>query len=86
MKFEEFLKQVDDTFMSHQAARSKLTDNPMSVSNQLRYGQTIMNVLHDVWHQKYLEISDSDMDCFYTNRNIEMVLNKLEKEWHEKVS
>ena len=83
MTFEQFIKRVDDTFMSHQAARSKSTDNPMSVSNQLRYGQTIMNVLHDVWHQKYLEISDSDMDCFYTNRNIEMVLNKLEKEWNE---
>jgi hypothetical protein len=33
-----------------------------------------------------LEISDSDMDCFYTNRNVAIVLNKLEKEWHEKVS
>ena len=85
MRFEEFLKKVDDTFMSYQAARSKSTDNPVSVSNQLRYGQTIMNVLHDVWHQKYLEISDSDMDCFYTNGNVEIVLNKLEKEWHEKV-
>jgi hypothetical protein len=81
MKFEEFLKKVDDTFMSHQAARSKSTDNPISVSNQLRYGQTIMNVLHDVWHQKYLEISDSDMDCFYDNSNVQFTLDKLEKEW-----
>ena len=86
MTFEQFLKKVDDTFMNHQAGRSKSTDNPVSVSNQLRYGQTIMNVLHDVWHQKYLEITDSDMDCFYTNRNVDMVLNKLEKEWDEKVS
>lgn len=81
MNFEQFLNKVDDTFMSHQAARSKPNE-----SNQIRYGQTIMNVLHDVWHQKYLEITDSDMDCFYTNGNVAIVLNKLEKEWHEKVS
>ena len=52
MTFEQFIKKVDDTFMSHQAARSKSTDKPVSVSNQLRYGQTVMNVLHDVWHKK----------------------------------
>lgn len=83
MTFTEFLKKVDDTFMSHQAARSELTDNLVTVSNQLRYGQTIMNVLYDVWPEKYFEISNSDMDCFYTNRNIDLVLNKLEKEWYE---
>jgi hypothetical protein len=79
MTFQEFLNKVDDTFMSHQSSRS---DGKISAANQLRYGQTIMNVLHDVWHKKYLEISDSDMDCFYTNRNIVEVLDKLEKEWH----
>jgi hypothetical protein len=78
--FEEFLKKVDDTFLSHQAARSR---GKIKAENQWRYGQTVMNVLHDVWHQKYLEISDSDLDCFYTNRNVEIVLNKLEKEWYE---
>lgn len=76
--FNEFLEKVDDTFMSHQAARS---DGKIKAENQWRYGQTIMNVLHDVWHQKYLEISDSHLNCFYTNRNVEIVLNKLEKEW-----
>jgi hypothetical protein len=81
MTFEQFIKKVDDTFMSHQAARSKSTDKPVSVSNQLRYGQTLMNVLHDVWHRKYLEISDSNLNCFYTNRTVAMVINKLEKEW-----
>ena len=83
MTFTEFLKKVDDTFIAHQAARSKSTDNPVAASNQLRYGQTIMNVLRDVWHTKYLEISDSDMDCFYTNRNVATVLDKLEREWYE---
>jgi len=74
MTFEEFQTKVDDTFMANQPPKILAT-------NRWRYGQTIMNVLHDVWHQKYLEISDSDMDCFYTNRNVDMVLNKLEKEW-----
>jgi len=23
------------------------------------------------------------MDCFYTNRNVSILLNKLEKEWYE---
>lgn len=82
MKFEEFVSKVDEYFMAHQAARIKPT-MPISVSNQLRYGQALMNVLHDVWYQKYLEISDSDLDCFYTNRNVAMVLDKLEKEWDE---
>ena len=79
MKFEEFLYKVDETFMSNQPPK-------VSDANRWRYGQTIMNVLHDVWHKKYLEITDSDMDCFYTNRNVDILLNKLEKEWHEKVS
>ena len=80
MTFTEFLSKVDDTFMSHQAARSKPTE-PISVSNQLRYGQALMNVLYDSWPEKYFEISNSDIDCFYTNRNVALVLNKLEKEW-----
>lgn len=83
MTFEEFVKRVDDTFLEHQASRS---GGKISAANQWRYGQTVMNVLHDVWHKKYLEITDSDLDCFYTNRNVALVLNKLEKEWHEKVS
>ena len=80
MTFQQFLQKVDDTFMSHQAAGS---GGKISTANQWRYGQTVMNVLHDVWHKKYLEISDSDIDCFYSNRTVAMVLNKLEKEWYE---
>lgn len=83
MNFEEFVKKVDDTFISHQACRS---DGKISAANQWRYGQTVMNVLHDVWHKKYLEISDSDMDCFYSNATAQFVLEKLEKEWYEKTS
>lgn len=78
MTFIEFVKKVDDTFLEHQASRS---NGKISAANQWRYGQTVMNVLYDVWPKKYAEISNSDIDCFYTNRNVALVLNKLEKEW-----
>lgn len=78
MKFKEFLKKVDDTFMEHQAARS---GGKVSTTNQWRYGQTLMNVLWDVWPEKYNEIKDSDINCFYSNSTVPIVLNKLEEEW-----
>lgn len=80
MKFEEFLQKVDDTFMAHQAARS---NGKISAANQWRYGQTIMNVLWDVWPDKYNEIKDSDCDCFYNNSKVNIALEKLKKEWYE---
>lgn len=78
MTFEQYLSKVDDTFMSHQAARS---GGKISAANQWRYGQTVMNVLHDVWNSKYKEIVGSEYDCFYNNAMVEMTLTKLEKEW-----
>lgn len=76
--FYEFLQKVDDTFLSHQAARSRGKIKP---ENQWRYGQTVMNVLWDVWPEKYKETKNSDYDCFYDNSTVELTLNKLEKEW-----
>ena len=83
MKFEEFLKKVDDTFMSHQAARS---DGKISAANQWRYGRALMNVLYDVWPDKYIDIRDTVYDCFYTNKHIDLTIEKLQREWHEEVS
>jgi len=76
--FNEFLKKVDDTFLSHQAARSR---GKIKAENQWRYGQTIMNVLWEVWPDKHTEIKGSDIDCFYDNSNVQFTLDKLEKEW-----
>ena len=76
MTFKEFVKKVDDTFWSYQASRGKV-----SAANQWRYGQTLMNVLWDVWPEKYNEIRDSDINCFYSNNTVNMVINKLETEW-----
>lgn len=79
MTFEEFKTKIDDTFMGNQPPK-------VSAANRWRYGQTLMNVLWDVWPEKYNEIKDSDIDCFYSNRTVAMVINKLEKEWDELLS
>lgn len=44
-------------------------------------GQTVMNVLYEVWPEKYQEIEGSDFDCFYDYDTVQSTLNKLEKEW-----
>lgn len=70
MTFQEFLNKVDNTFHGY------------SYKDQIRYGQTIMNVLHDVWPEKYNEITGTEFDCFYTNSLVKLTLDKLEKEWY----
>lgn len=71
MTFEEFLNKVDYKF------------HTSSYKQQLRYGQYIMNELHSIWPEKYLEITNSDYDCFYDNSTVRLTLQKLEKEWHD---
>lgn len=83
MTFEEFLKKVDDFFMSGQIARPK-PNEPISISNQLRYGQSVMNVLYNVWPEKYAQITGSDIDCFYDNGIIKLTLDALEKDWEKR--
>jgi hypothetical protein len=65
--FNEFLKKVDDTYMDH--------------SFEWRYGQTVMNVLADIWADKYKELVATDYDCFYDDRTVQDTLYKLETEW-----
>ena len=70
LKFKDFVTKIDDTFSGY-----------LLSENRLRYGQVVMNVLHDVWPEKYNEISGSDYDCFYDTFLVGYTLNKLEKEW-----
>ena len=65
--FNEFLKKVDETYNYH--------------SFELRYGQTIMNVLYDIWPEKHKELLASKEDCFYDDGMVKLTLDKLEKEW-----
>jgi hypothetical protein len=78
MNFTDFIKKVEDTFMSNQPPKVRAV-------NRWRYGQTLMNVLWDVWPEKYNEIKDSDLDCFYTNQHVNLTIAKLEKEWHDDI-
>jgi hypothetical protein len=67
ISFKDFLKLVDNTYNHY--------------SFELRYGQTIMNTLNNVWPEKYKELIASKEDCFYDDRMVESTLDKLEKEW-----
>jgi hypothetical protein len=65
--FNEFLEKVGHTYNQH--------------SFELRYGQTIMNVLSDIWPEKHKELIVSENDCFYDDGMVKLVLDKLQKEW-----
>ena len=52
ISFKDFLQLVDDTYNHY--------------SFELRYGQTIMNTMYNVWPEKYKELVASEEDCFYS--------------------
>ena len=67
ISFEEFMTIVDETYNEH--------------SFSWRYGQTIMNVLHKVWPEKYNKLVATENDCYYDDGMVRITLNKLEREW-----
>jgi len=70
--YRDFLTTINDTFWNHKPI--------------LRYGQTIMNVLYDVWPEKHKEIVGSVYDCFYDDTKVESLLNLLETNWKKEDS
>ena len=70
MTFEEYLNIVDHTYNEG--------------AFELRYGQTVMNILNQVWPEKYKSISRSELDCFYDDGTVRFTLDFLEKEWVNK--
>lgn len=86
MMFEQFLQKVDNTFTEHQMARMMFKEHfrPPNNDNNWRLGQTIMNVLYEIWPEKYNEIKGTDIDCFYDNGIIRLTLEKLEQDWKHK--
>jgi hypothetical protein len=40
-----------------------------------------MNVLYQVWPEKYKEISGGDYDCFYDDGTVRLTLDFLKKGW-----
>lgn len=70
--FEEFINNVNAIYSEKEL--------------DLRYGQVVMNVLHQVWPDKYKEISHTEYDCFYEDGwsyATSQTLEKLRKEWKE---
>ena len=66
ISFLAFLKRVDDFY----------TQN-----DDLRYGQSLMNILYEVWPEKYEEINNTETDCFYDEKAVRFTIEQLEKEW-----
>lgn len=52
-------------------------------NKELRYGQVIMNLLWNVWPDKYKEITNTNNDCFYNDDLVKQLLIKLEDDWGE---
>ena len=48
----------------------------------LRYGQTVMNTLSEVWPDKHRELISTDLDCFYNDNKTDTTLRYLEKAWN----
>jgi len=69
MTFEQFLNRVDKVYYENEF--------------ELRHGQTVMNVLHQVWPEKYKEISGGDYDCFYDDGTVRFTLDYLERAWND---
>lgn len=70
MTFEEFLQKADRFYY----------DNEF----ELRYGQSIMNILYRVRPDLYKKITQTDLDCFYDDGIAKFTLDYLEKEWYDK--
>lgn len=66
MTFEEFLKLVDQTYNNF----------------NWRYGQTVMNVLHNVDKTKYENLLATENDCYYDDGIVKFTLSKLQADWN----
>jgi hypothetical protein len=69
MTFDQFLNRVDKIYYENEF--------------ELRHGQTVMNVLHQIWPEKYKEISGGDYDCFYDDGTVRFTLDYLERVWND---
>lgn len=47
----------------------------------LRYGQAIMNRLHEIWPEKYNEVTGTELDCFYDDKKAADLLDHLAEVW-----
>lgn len=66
MSYDEFVKLVDQT----------------SVQFNWRYGQALMNVLHGAAPDKYREIMNLELDCYYNDDIVPATLKFLKYDWN----
>jgi hypothetical protein len=52
----------------------------------LRYGQTVMNTLSEVWPDKHRELMSTYLDCFYNDNKTDTTLSYLEKAWNHETT
>jgi hypothetical protein len=70
INFEQFLNRVDKVYYENEF--------------ELRYGQTVMNVLYQIWPDQYKKITQTDLDCFYDDDGTaKSTLEYLEKVWND---
>ena len=67
LSFEQFLDLIDKNYYENEF--------------EVRYGQTVMNVLYRVWPEKYKELSGGEHDCFYNDGIADKTINRLQREW-----
>ena len=70
MTFEQFVLKVDNFYYDH--------------SFEMRYGQSLMNMLHQILPDQYDKMSGTDLDCYYDDGIVQFTLEYLEKEWDDK--
>jgi len=70
MTFEQFLQKADSFYHENEL--------------ELRYGQSIMNILYNVRPDLYKKITQTDLDCFYDDSVVKYTLEYLEKQWNDK--
>ena len=66
--------------MSYSEFKNKVDHNLKKYS--LRYGQTVMNTLSEVWPDKHKELTSTNLDCFYNDNKADITLGYLEKVWN----
>ena len=70
--------------MTYSDFRNKIDHDLKKYS--LRYGQTVMNTLSEVWPDKHRELTSTDLDCFYNDNKADTTLSYLEKAWNNEAS
>lgn len=69
--------------MTYQEFEEKYYQQLPNEHPSIRKGQSLMNLLCDVWFMEYRRITaNPSIDCFYNDKLIKATLNHLKSSWH----